>query len=128
MSDMGDNAGQTAERKPERLKLPPTGVLIMLSLVFPGAGQLANGQKTKGWVIIGVSTLLLILFFIQLSSVVPPVYRALAAGVEPVIDEAYINKLYNILLILLATVLVWLLAVVDAVIVGGRKFREGVKP
>lgn len=125
---MGDNAGQAGGRKPERLKLPPTGVLIMLSLVFPGAGQLANGQTAKGWVVIGVSTLLLILFFIQLASVIPPVYHALSAGVEPVIDEAYMDKLYNMLRIVLLAVLVWLYAIVDAVIVGGRKSKEGVKP
>lgn len=100
----------------------------MLSLVFPGAGQLANGQKTKGWIVIGVSTLFLILFFIQISSAIPPIYNALSAGVEPVIDEAYMNKVYNILRIVLLAVLVWLYAIVDAVIVGGRKFKEGVKP
>lgn len=124
---MAENVDQAAGR-PERLKLPPTGVLIMLSLVFPGAGQLANGQKTKGWIVIGVSTMLLIFFFIQLASAIPPVYNALSAGVEPVIDEAYMNKVYNLLLIVLLAVLVWLYAIVDAVIVGGRKFKEGVKP
>ena len=125
---MGDNGGKPAADKPAPSGLPPTGVLIMLSLVFPGAGQLANGQKTKGWIIIVISTLFLILFFIQLASVIPPVYRALATGVEPVIDETYMNKVYNILLILLVGVVVWLFAIVDAAIVGKRKFREGAKP
>ena len=125
---MADNAGRPAADKPGQSKLPPTGVLIMLSLVFPGAGQLANGQKAKGWVIITVSALLLILFFIQLSSIIPPVYHALATGAEPVIDEKYMNKIYNILLILLGAVVVWLFAIVDAVIVGKRKFREGGQP
>lgn len=125
---MPANADQQARDKPGQSKLPPTGVLIMLSLVFPGAGQLANGQKSKGWIIISISTLFLILFFIQLSSVIPPVYHALVTGAEPVIDETYMNKVYNILLILLGAVVVWLFAIVDAAIVGRRKFREGVKP
>jgi TM2 domain-containing membrane protein YozV len=125
---MADNAGQPAGGKPGQSKLPPTGVLIMLSLVFPGAGQLANGQKAKGWVIVAISALFLILFFIQLSSAIPPVYHALATGAEPVIDEKYMNKAYNILLILLGAVVVWLFAIVDAVIVGKRKFREGAQP
>ncbi|MBF0292530.1 MAG: hypothetical protein HQK86_10290 [Nitrospinae bacterium] len=124
---MAENADQAAG-KPERLKLPPTGVLIMLSLVFPGAGQLANGQKAKGWIVIAVTTLLLIFFSIQLASAIPPVYNALASGAEPVIDEAYMNKLYHLLVIVLFAVLVWLYAIVDAVIVGGRKFKEDVKP
>jgi len=97
----------------------------MLSLVFPGAGQLANGQKAKGWIIVAISAALLIFFFIQLSSAIPPVYRALATGVEPVIDEAYMNKVYNILLTLLAAVALWMFAIVDAVWVGRRKIREG---
>jgi len=125
---MADNAGQPAGDKPGQSKLPPTGVLIMLSLVFPGAGQLANGQKTKGWVIVVITAMLLILFFFQLSSAIPPVYHALASGAEPVIDEKYMKKVYNILLILLATVVVWLFAIVDAVIVGKRKLRKGAQP
>lgn len=100
----------------------------MLSLVFPGAGQLANGQKAKGWGIVAIATMLLILFFIQLSSSIPPVYHALASGAEPVIDEKYMENVYNILLILLASVAVWLFAIVDAVIVGKRKFRDGAQP
>lgn len=125
---MADKDAQAGDQAPNPSKLPPVGVLIMLSLVFPGAGQLANGQKTKGWIIISISTALLIFFFIQLSSAIPPVYRALAMGVEPVIDEAYMNKVYNILLTLLAAVVVWLIAIVDAVLVGRRKIKEGAKP
>ncbi len=125
---MADNDAQAGNQARTLSKLPPVGVLIMLSLVFPGAGQLANGQKTKGWIIITISTALLIFFFIQLSSAIPPVYRALAMGVEPVIDETYMNKVYNILLTLLAAVVVWLIAIVDAVLVGSRKIREGAKP
>lgn len=120
-------AADKADR-PGQSKLPPTGVLIMLSLVFPGAGQLANGQKAKGWVIISISALLLILFFTQLASIVPPVYHALTTGGEPVIDETYVSKVYNILLILLGAVVIWLFAIVDAAIVGKRKFSEGGKP
>jgi TM2 domain-containing membrane protein YozV len=123
-----DSAGQPAGDKPGQSRLPPTGVLIMLSLVFPGAGQLANGQKAKGWIIVAIATMLLILFFIQLSSAIPPVYHALATGAEPMIDEKYMEKVYNILIILLVSVVVWLFAIVDAVIVGKRKFRDGVQP
>ena len=125
---MADKNAQAGDQARTPSKLPPAGVLIMLSLVLPGAGQLANGQKTKGWIIIAISTAFLILFFIQLSSAIPPVYRALAMGVEPVIDEAYMTKVYNILLTLLAAVVVWLFAIADAVVVGRRKFSEGANP
>jgi hypothetical protein len=125
---MVDNKDKPAGAKQGKPKLPPTGVLIMLSLVFPGAGQLANGQKAKGWVIVSISAVLFIFFFIQLSSIIPPVYRAMSSGAEPVIDATYIGKVYNILMILFAAVVVWLFAIVDAAIVGGRKFREGAKP
>jgi TM2 domain-containing membrane protein YozV len=122
---MTDKGAQRVDPAQTPSKLPPAGVLIMLSLVFPGAGQLANGQKAKGWIIVAISAALLIFFFIQLSSAIPPVYRALTTGVEPVIDEAYMNKVYNILLTLLAGVVVWMFAIVDAVWVGRRKIREG---
>lgn len=100
----------------------------MLSLVFPGAGQLANGQKAKGWIIITITTAFLIIFFLQLASVIPPVYHALTTGEEPVIDEAYVSKVYNILVTLLATVVVWLIAIVDAILVGRGKIRKNAKP
>lgn len=100
----------------------------MLSLVFPGAGQLANGQKTKGWIIVAIATTLLTLFFFQISSAIPPAYHALADGAEPFIGEKHMEKVYNILLTLLATVVVWLFAIVDAAIVGKRKFRDGARP
>lgn len=106
----------------------PIGAIILLSIVFPGAGQLAIGHKTKGWAIIAISTLLLIAFFIQLAAAVPPIYEAIRSGAEPVIDGQYLEKIHNILLILLAAVIVWFYAVVDAIYHGRRKFAQTSRP
>ncbi|MBI4666164.1 MAG: hypothetical protein HY751_07140 [Nitrospinae bacterium] len=100
--------------------LPPIGVLIILSIVFPGAGQLANNQKVKGWIIVGVSVLIAIAFFFQLAVIASPVHQAIMSGRAPTVDDQFIDGLKKLLWILSGALAVWLVAMVDAVLVGRK--------
>lgn len=105
---------------------PPVGVLILLSLVFPGAGQLANKENIKGGIIIAATVISLIAFFTQLGFIVSYVQAALVSGVAPEVDDLFIGKLKTLGLIMAAAFGILAGALIDAIIVGAR-IRAGQK-
>lgn len=102
----------------------PTGVIVILSLVFPGAGQLAIGRKTIGWIFAGAAIVLLAAFFIQLSAIIPRVVAAISSGEPPAADEDLIGGIKTLFYILGGVLVIWIAALVDAVVAGRRKARR----
>ncbi len=111
--------------KAEAKDLPPVGVLILLTAIFPGAGHLAVKQNVKGWVFIGVSVVLFIAFFAYIGDIIAPVSSALMAGREPKIDDEFIANLITIGYILGGGLLVWFAALIDVIIIGRRINASG---
>lgn len=107
--------------------LPPVGVLILLTAIFPGAGHLAVKQNVKGWMFIGVSVILFIAFFIYIGDIIAPVSSALMAGREPEINDEFMENVKAIGYILGGGLLVWLAALVDVIIIGKRINASGGK-
>ncbi|VAX21486.1 hypothetical protein MNBD_NITROSPINAE01-449 [hydrothermal vent metagenome] len=100
---------------------PPLGILVLLSFVLPGAGQLANDDKVKGYLFIAISMALLLMFFAKLTDIFPQVHEDLLAGVIPTITEEFMDKLESLGQILLAGLFLFIVATLDAVIVGKRR-------
>lgn len=92
----------------------------MLSMMFPGAGQLANEQKVKGGVFIAISAVIAVAFFAQLASVSSPVFATLKTGQSPALETGFMEGLTRLLYILGAALAVWAVALVDCVVVGMR--------
>lgn len=107
--------------KPGESEKPPLGALILLSVILPGAGHLAVGEKAKGWVFVGVSIVLLIGFFVQLALIIPPILGATAEGRPPEIDDAFVSQIRRLLVILGVALAVWVVAVADIIISGKRR-------
>ena len=104
---------------------PPLGVLVLLSIALPGAGQLAYGGKVRASIFIGASISLAIAFFFQLSELMAPFASALAAGADPMMDESFKNDVKILVMILLASALVWVAALVDVLVFGRRAASPG---
>ncbi|MGK7344620.1 MAG: hypothetical protein ACNS63_02275 [Candidatus Nitrospinota bacterium M3_3B_026] len=102
----------------------PLGALIILSLVFPGAGQLAIGRKVIGWLFAGAAIVLLGAFFIQLSAVVPRFFAAISSGEAPVADDKLIGGIRTLFYIVAGLLVVWITAFVDVMIAGRRRGRR----
>jgi len=116
-------ADQQAEVEEEKPDLPPIGILILLSVIFPGAGQLANNEKSKGVAFIGVSVVIALFFFSQLAWMTAPLFDAANHGRMPVMDDAFFAHIKRLLYILGAALLVWIVALVDCVVVGWRNLH-----
>ena len=99
----------------------PLGALVTLSLILPGAGQLANGEKVKGWVYIGLALILMAALLIQAAMMFPPLIKAAASGAQTPIDEALIGQVKTLLEIIAGALMIWVIALVDTIIVGRRK-------
>lgn len=105
----------------DKEELPSKAVLALLSTVLPGAGQLANGQTVKGWTTISVSIAIMIAFFYQIAMVGAPIYSAAIEGRQLIMDDAYIDLIKTLGWILLGAFAVWAYALIDSVLVGGKR-------
>ncbi len=99
----------------------PIGILIVLSTVFPGAGQLANGQNSKGIGFIAAAGILLALFFVYLAFTIGPILGTISAGKEPVMTDDLMSGVKTLAAIFGAGFIVWIWATIDAVIVGKKR-------
>ncbi len=107
--------------KENKKDAPPLSILVLLSFVLPGAGQLANDEKIKGYLFIVISLALLLMFFAKLTDIFPQVHEDLLAGVIPTLTEEFMGNLESLGLILLAGLFLFVVATLDAVIVGKRR-------
>lgn len=112
------------ESSGDKEELPSAAVLAILSSVLPGAGQLANGQTVKGWVIVAISIVIMIAFFYQIALIGVPVYTAAMEGKQLVIDDAYVDLLKTLGWILLGAIAVWAVAIIDSIVVGGKRRKN----
>ena len=102
-------------------KVMSVGVLALVSAAFPGAAQFANGENSKGIVIVGLSLVLMAAFFFQLAEVIGPFFNTLQQGQQPFMDDAVIRSITPIGWILGVGIFIWLYAMVDAVIVAKKQ-------
>lgn len=109
-------------------KETPIGVLILLSLALPGAGQLALGQTTKGVITMVISAILLVDITVHAFIIAAPLAGAMLAGMEPVIDERTLEPLRFLLKVVAVAfaILVW--ALIDTIIAARRRDSEKQKP
>ena len=102
----------------------PLGALVTLSIMFPGSGQLANGQRAKGVVTIIVSALLFVDILVHTFILALPLAGAWMQDKPPVIDERITGPLKTLLIIIGAAFAIWLWALVDTVLVYRRREAE----
>ncbi|MBI4827533.1 MAG: hypothetical protein HY804_01770 [Nitrospinae bacterium] len=102
----------------------PLGALVTLSVMFPGSGQLANGQRAKGVVTIIVSALLFVDILVHTFILALPLAGAWMQDKPPVIDEHITDPLKTLLIIIGAAFAIWLWALVDTIVVYRRRETE----
>jgi hypothetical protein len=102
----------------ERRKRP--GVAAVLSgLVWPGAGQLYNGQRAKGWTFIVLSTAAAAVFVVAGVAAALELYSQGLSAMGPeeaqrAIDQIVAARGATLGLSFLAMTAVWLLSIADA--------------
>ena len=105
-------------------KRTPLGALVMLSVMLPGAGQLANGQKAKGVGAIVISAILFVDIIVHAFIIAFPLFGAMLAGVEPVVDEEVFGQFKSLMIVFAIAVAVWVWALFDTIAVGKRRMAD----
>jgi len=105
-------------------KTVPYGSRVLLSLILPGAGQLANGHKAKGIVTIIVSAVLFVDIIVHTFILSLPIANAWLRGEPPVIDETITDPLGTLLLIIGLALAIWVWALVDTIRAAKRQLGE----
>lgn len=103
--------------------IPPPWMVVVLSLVFPGAAQLALGEKKRGLVFVAITVVLMALFFVVFAQLVGAFWSRMQSGADP-IDESVTGHLIRIGYVLGAGVVEVIMAAVDAVS-SRRRIVEG---
>jgi len=96
----------------------------MLSVMFPGAGQVANGDTVKGVITIAISALLFVDIIVHSFIITYPLFGMWLAGKTPIIDEKTLMPLRTLLVVITIALVIWVWALVDTVIVGKKRLAE----
>jgi hypothetical protein len=95
------------DTSPRRLN-PRTRAVVLSALVWPGAGQMYNGERVKGLCLIGASGLLAVALAVTLGLFVA---NGMVTGFDPETVRIVVPRALGLGGVL---VLVWAAAVVDA--------------
>jgi TM2 domain-containing membrane protein YozV len=98
---------------------PRLRAVLLSGLVFPGAGQMANGERGKGLVVGGLTVVLALgvsaLVASVVLSVMPADFVTLDVGlIQQRVHESLMGSSGSITLLVVLLLLVWAYAVVDA--------------
>jgi hypothetical protein len=98
---------------------PRLRAVLLSGLVFPGAGQLANGERGKGLLLGGITVVLALGVSVLVASVVlsgmPTEIDSLDVGlIQERVHETLTGSSRSITLLVVLLLLVWAYAVVDA--------------
>lgn len=102
-------------------KEPPMGALVLLSMLLPGAGQLANKQTVKGVATIAVSALLFVDIIVHAFIILLPIAGMTLAGERFVIDENTIEPLKTLAIVAAIALAIWAWALWDTVRVAKKR-------
>lgn len=91
-------------------------MLILLSFIFPGGGQIANGHTLKGGLFAAVSVLLMLPFFYFLAGLGSLLYNDLSRGITPVFEGELMSDLKGLGIVLLLGLLLSVISAIEAVV------------
>ncbi len=104
------------KNRKDKLGKTPAMVLVLLSLLFPGGGQIANGHTLKGSLFAAVSVLLLFPFFYFLAGAGFLLYNDLSRGIRPRFEGELMGDLKALGVVLLLGLLLSAISAIEAVI------------
>ncbi len=103
------------KNREDKLEKTPAMVLVLLSFLFPGGGQIANGQTLKGFLFAAVSVLLLFPFFYFLAGAGFLLYNDLSRGIRPHFEGELLSDLKALGIVLLLGLLLSAISAAEAV-------------
>ncbi len=103
--------------------IPPAWMVVAMTVVFPGGGQLALGDKKRGGIFVGVTVILMGLFFIFFAQLVSAFWGRMQIGADPM-DSYVTDHIVRIGYVLAAGVVEVIVAAVDALATRRRVVAE----
>ena len=106
---------------------------LLSAFAYPGVGQIVIGHKVRGWLLVFISSILMILFFqeivsqtyqlmdeLQKNGTILSLFNisSITSQITNSIDYSSMNKLISLI------ILAWLISVVDAYILGRKKDKN----